>query len=80
MATTTPQLTLQDYLAYNDDPDRHYELLDGDLIPMPPESDTNNAIAIYLLSQFLQQISFKLLRHKDTEIVVTSDRPRVRLP
>lgn len=80
MAISTPQLTLQDYFAYNDDPDRHYELLDGELIPMPPESDANNAIAIYLLSQFLQQISFKLLRHKDTEIVVTSDRPRVRLP
>ena len=80
MTTTTNQLTLEEYLAYDDGTDNRYELVDGKLIIMPPESDRNNLIALYLLTEFLKLIPIQLIRHKDTEIVVTGNRTRVRIP
>ena len=80
MTSTTALLTLEEYLLYDDDTDNRYELVDGKLITMPPESDRNNLIALYLLSEFLKLISIRLIRHKDTEIVVTGSRTRVRMP
>lgn len=35
----TQYLTLEAYLAYDDGTDTRYELVDGELIVMPPESD-----------------------------------------
>ncbi len=78
MITTKTKLTLEDYFNYEDNSETNYELEDGELIAMPPESDQNNLISLYLLSEFLKLVSFKLIRHKDTEIVVTGNR--VRLP
>ncbi len=80
MTTTTALLTLEEYLFYDDDTENRYELVDGKLITMPPESDRNNLIALYLLSEFLKLVPIKLIRHKDTEIVVTGNRTRVRMP
>lgn len=80
MTTATTLLSLEEYLAYDDGTDNRYELLDGQLIPMPPESDHNNLIALYLLSEFMKLVPLKLIRHKDTEIVVTGNRTRVRIP
>ena len=80
MATTTTLLTLEEYLLYDDGTDNCYELVDGKLVVMPPESDRNNLIALYLLSEFLKLIPIRLIRHKDTEIVVTGNRTRVRMP
>ena len=80
MTTTTALLTLKEYLAYDDGTDNRYELVDGKLIRMPPESDRNNLIALYLLSEFLKLVPLRLIRHKDTEIVVTGNRTRVRMP
>lgn len=80
MTTTVKKLTLEEYLAYNDGTDIHYELVDGELVEMPPETDRNNLISLYLLSQFLRFFPIKLIRHKDTELVVTGNRTRVRLP
>lgn len=80
MTTVTTILSLEEYLAYDDGTDNRYELLDGQLIPMPPESDRNNLIALYLLSEFMKLAPLKLIRHKDTEIVVTGNRTRVRIP
>jgi Uma2 family endonuclease len=34
-------LTLDEYLADGEDTDTHYELVDGVLVEMPPESDEN---------------------------------------
>jgi Uma2 family endonuclease len=48
MTTATRKLTLEEYLAYDDGTDTRYELVDGELMAMPPESDKNNLIAIYL--------------------------------
>ncbi len=80
MTTTTAYLTLEEYLAYDDGTDNRYELVDGRLIIMPPESDLNNLIALYLLTEFIKLIPLQLIRHKDTEIVVTGNRTRVRIP
>ena len=78
--TTTALLTLEEYLLYDDDTENRYELVDGKLVVMPPESDRNNLIALFLLSEFLKLIPIRLIRHKDTEIVVTGNRTRVRMP
>ena len=80
MTTVTKKLTLEEYLAYDDGTDTKYELVDGELVEMPPESDKNNLISLYLLSEFLKFVPIQLIRHKDTEIVVTGNRTRVRLP
>jgi Uma2 family endonuclease len=80
MITTTNKLTLDQYLFYDDGTERRYELVDGDLVEMPPETDRNNLISLYLWSEFLKFVPFHLIRHKDTEIVVTGNRLRVRLP
>lgn len=80
MTTTVNKLTLDEYLAYDDGTDTRYELVDGELVEMPPETDRNNLISLYLLSQFLKFVSIQLIRHKDTELVVIGNRTRVRLP
>ncbi len=80
MITTAKKLTLTEYLAYDDGTDMRYELMDGELIEMPPETDRNNLISLYLLSEFLKFVPLELIRHKDTEIAVTGNRLRVRLP
>ncbi len=80
MTIATSRLTLDEYLAYDDGTDNRYELVDGKLISMPPETDHNNLIALYLLTEFLKLVPLQLIRHKDTEIVVTGNRTRVRLP
>ena len=79
MTTTTALLTLEEYLLFDDGTENRYELVDGKLVVMPPESDRNNLIALYLLSEFLKLVPIKLIRHKDTEIVVTGNRTRVRM-
>ncbi|KYC39621.1 hypothetical protein WA1_30215 [Scytonema hofmannii PCC 7110] len=80
MTTTTKKLTLEEYLAWDNGTDIRYELVDGEIVEMPPESDSNNLISIYLLSVFLKFVPIELIRHKDTEIVVTGKRTRVRIP
>ncbi|MGF1515775.1 MAG: Uma2 family endonuclease [Elainellaceae cyanobacterium] len=54
MSIATSPMTLEDYLAYDDGSDTHYELVNGELVAMPPESDLNNQIASFLFATFLQ--------------------------
>ncbi len=72
--TTVNKLTLEEYLAYDDGTDTQYELVDGELVEMPPETDRNNLISLYLLSEFLKFVPIRLIRHKDTELVVIGNR------
>lgn len=81
MKIATTQLTLEEYLNRTDEAEKHYELFAGCLSEMPPESPINAEIAIKLLLIFAQFVSTpKLLRCKDTEIVVSGSRTTVRLP
>ena len=69
MTGRTQLLTLQEYLEMNQVTEKHYELVAGKLIQMPPESPQNAEIAIKLLLIFARFVSPRLLRCKDTEIV-----------
>jgi Uma2 family endonuclease len=80
MIIAAQKITLEEYLTYNDGTDTKYELVDGELVEMPPETDLNNLISLYLLTEFLKFVPIQLIRHKDTEIVVTGSRTRIRLP
>jgi Uma2 family endonuclease len=73
-------LTFEEYLAYGDGTDTRYELIDGKLVEMPPESDENNDIARMLLFELAKHLPVSLLAYKDTEIEVTGRRSRCRLP
>jgi Uma2 family endonuclease len=79
MIATTRRFTLAEYLAYDDGTDRHYELVNGEIIEMPSESDLNNQIAMYLIGVLIGTIPSRLLR-RGTEIVVTGSRATVRVP
>jgi Uma2 family endonuclease len=79
MATTTPPFTLGDYLAYDPGSDRRYELVAGDLLTMPSESDLNNLIAMVVLFALGQVVAPRLLR-RGTEIVISEVGPTVRIP
>lgn len=72
--------TFEEYLAYDDGTDTQYELVDGELVEMPPESDDNNDVARRLFVELLKHITFNLITHKDTEIEVSGRRATCRLP
>ena len=80
MTITTEVFTLEAYLDREHKSEKHYELVAGNLTEMPPESPQNAEIAIKLLLIFAQFVVPRLLRCKDTEIVVSGSRSTVRLP
>lgn len=77
---TTEPLTFEEYLAHDNGTDCRYELVDGVLAEMPPESDENNDVARILLFELAKHFPIALLAHKDTEIEVIGRRSRCRLP
>lgn len=74
------KLTAEEYLNYDDGTDTRYELVQGELVEMPPESNLNARIAMFLLRQLLQLVPFTRLCHKDAEIEVASVRASFRIP
>jgi Uma2 family endonuclease len=76
----TKLLTFEDYLAYDDGTDTRYELVDGELVEMPPESPENNRIAKRLLLELLKHFPIDFVAYKDTEIEVSGRRAKCRLP
>lgn len=54
MSVVTKTMTLEEYLNYDDGSDTRYELVNGELIVMPPESTLNNQIGSFLFASFLQ--------------------------
>ncbi len=56
--------TFEEYLSYDDGSDRRYELVDGELVEMPPESEPNNAIAqeLFWLIASAQVIMRRLIK------------------
>jgi Uma2 family endonuclease len=79
MIGTAKYMTLEEYLNYDDGTDTRYELVNGELLEVPSESDLNNLIAIYLLSELLRFIPVRLLR-RGTEVVVNGYRTTTRIP
>ncbi|WP_404786441.1 Uma2 family endonuclease [Altericista sp. CCNU0014] len=84
MTQTAPSLTqlmtMEDYLAYDDGTDKRYELVDGELVEMPTESQFNVSIAKLLFFELAKHLPIALLSFKDTEIEVTGRRAKCRLP
>jgi len=61
MTQTPVKLTFEQYLEYDDGTDNRYELCDGELIPMPPESGENIWIALWLRDELVQLIDRRLV-------------------
>jgi Uma2 family endonuclease len=77
---TKTRMTFEEYLAYDDGTDKHYEFEGGELIEMPPESPLNSRIARFLFAVLLTVFSEDLICHKDTEIAVSGTQVQARLP
>lgn len=80
MTVSTSPMTLADYLAYDDGSEVEYELNQGELVVMPPESERNRRIALFLLAYFLQQGVPLSQLTMTTELVVSGARATVRRP
>ncbi|GAB4196343.1 MAG: Uma2 family endonuclease [Coleofasciculaceae cyanobacterium] len=80
MSVAAKPMTLEDYLNYDDGTDTRYELVNGELIAMPPESNLNNQIASFLFATFLQiGIPYYCLRI-GAQIAVSGARATAREP
>lgn len=80
MVLSSQLMSLAEFLTLNDGTETCYELEDGELRAMPPESDQNLRIASFLFALFVQLgLPFYRLRI-GTEIVVSGNRPTVRVP
>jgi Uma2 family endonuclease len=56
MVATPVRLTLAEYLAYDDGTDNHYELVDGELVLVPPPTHLHRRIAQLLERLFQAEI------------------------
>ncbi|OCQ94350.1 hypothetical protein BCD67_06755 [Oscillatoriales cyanobacterium USR001] len=80
IVATAKKMTFEEFLHFNDGTDNLYELENGELIPMPSESELNCRIAMFLVAYFLKLgIPYYRLRMK-TEIAVHSRMVGVRVP
>lgn len=71
--------SFEDYLSYNDGTENLYELFNGELIEVPPESGKNTAIAVFLLLQFATLVGHLRVRPHGLELEVRGE-PRNRYP
>jgi len=80
MSVVFGKMTLEEYLNYDDGTETVYELVNGELIAMPPESDLNLRIASFLFAFFLGQGVQSYRLRIGTEIVVSGLRSTTRRP
>ena len=71
--------SFEDYLDYTDDNNRLYELFNGELVQVPPESGFNIGIATNLLIYFAQIFGHLRSRGHGLELEVNGE-PRNRYP
>ena len=72
--STTQKLTLADYLSLETGAEHRCEFVDGKVLEMPPESERNVLIVVFLMAQFLKVVPFSWVRQNTTEIVVAIAR------
>ncbi|NCJ08684.1 Uma2 family endonuclease [Synechococcales cyanobacterium C] len=70
---------MEEYLACDEEADTRYELVDGELVAMPTESQTNVDIVKYLLFELAKHLPLILLAVA-TEVEVSGRRAKSRLP
>jgi Uma2 family endonuclease len=78
-SSKTKLLTFEEYLAYDDGTDTRYELVDGELVAMPPETRKNNAIAVKILLELAKHTPEQLIAW-NTEIEVSGRLANTRCP
>ncbi len=71
--------SFEEYLSYDDGTDILYELFNGELIEVPPESGKNVQIATFLLLQFSLLVGYRRVRGHGLELEVNGE-PRNRYP
>jgi Uma2 family endonuclease len=71
--------SFEDYLEYTDSNNRLYELFNGELVEVPPESGFNIGIATKLLIHFAQIVGYLRVRGHGLELEVNGE-PRNRYP
>jgi Uma2 family endonuclease len=80
MVQTKPRfLSFTEYLAYDDGSDCLYELFNGELIPVPPESGENVQISTRLLLRFAALVGPDRVRGQGLELEVRGE-PKNRYP
>ncbi len=79
-ASPTKLMTLDEYLNYDDGTDTVYELHNGELVAVPPESELNRRIGMFLVVYFAQQGISSYRLSISTEIVVSGARATTRIP
>ncbi len=72
-------LSFDEYLSYDDGTENLYELFNGELIEVPPESGKNTAIAVFLLLQFAGIVGHLRVRPHGLELEVRGE-PKNRYP
>ena len=77
---TARRLTLEEYLIYDDGTDTRYELVDGALIELPPESRQNHKIASFLFEVFIRLGLSSSLLTIGIQIAVNSRKATARQP
>lgn len=74
--TRQQRLTFLDYLELDDDREGRCELIDGELITVPPESGTNTDLAHFLFLQFVNAgIPFQQVKLHSCELQVPVLQP-----
>lgn len=71
--------SFEDYLAYDDGTENLYELFNGELIEVPPESGFNVEIANLLFALLLPLVGHRRIRGHGLELEVRGE-PRNRFP
>ena len=80
MLTTKPRFqTFAEYLQYEDNSEENYELFNGELIEMPPESGLNFQIANRLFLVFALMLGTDRVRGHGLELEVRGE-PKNRYP
>lgn len=72
-------LSFEDYLSYEDDNNRLYELFNGELIELPPESGENIEVATSLRVEFCALVGRSRVRGHGLELEVRGE-PKNRYP
>ena len=79
LTTKTRFQSFEEYLEYNDNSEKLYELFNGELIEMPPESGLNIEIANFLFLQFASLVGHTRVRGHGLELEVRGE-PKNRYP
>ncbi len=80
MLTIKPRFqTFEEYLQYDDNSEKLYELFNGELIEVPPESGLNFEIANFLLIKFALLVGHRRVRGHGLELEVRGE-PKNRYP